>query len=119
MILVILLHVDLIRNVSMEFVHVYLNTKETHTRAVDQNVLQTMSVPVINLAPEISVLTHALEHVDKMLCAILSIIFQCVHVLRVWLEMHSHNVFRNNVCIFPIPILQVLRTLSFFQLSTY
>ena len=38
MILVILLHVDLIQNALMEFVHVYPNTMETHIRVVDQNV---------------------------------------------------------------------------------
>lgn len=68
------------------------NIMEIHTQDVGLNALSAMIARETKHACVTNVLIHVQELVVKMLNVKLSTIFLHAHVLKVWSEMHLHNV---------------------------
>ena len=84
-------------NVTMEYVHVYQNTKAIHIKVVDLSVSLTRIVLETEHAYEANVLILVLEHVVKTRSVRSLTISQCVAVRMEWPEMHSYNVDLSNL----------------------
>ena len=73
---------DVLKEIGLLPVNVYLNTLETHMLPVVLNVWLIQTAPQTKLVRETNVLILVLEHVGSMPNVMLEIIFPCVHVYQ-------------------------------------